>query len=568
MYLRRLQVSHFRGIQQVCLDLDETTVLIGENNTGKSSLLRAIDVCLGVDSDGYALHFSPEDFHREAGAAPEVAPPPIEIALHFAERERREWDEAWLTSLSAAIVPSRSGRREIALRVTATSNDGGIVAETTYLDAQGAPLPDQPPAPLLAELRRLSPFLLIGADRDYRRAAAVAEATDSPHPTVHDADEATLRELERRIEKVYGKLRSGHGHVPDDELEEGLDAVGEWLESARERLLREETSGGGLRELVRTPLKLARSGAPATDTRLDGSGPRSLGTLVVLASLLQARGRRRISREAHPIVAIEEPEAHLHPLMLLSAWALVSGFRTQKIVTTNSGELLAAAPLGALRRLARVGGETRVYQIGEETLETDEMRRVAYHVRIQRGGVFFARCWLLVEGQTEFWLLPELARLCGHDLLAEGVACIELAQCGPVPLVKLANALGIGWHLFVDGDAAGKQYAEAVRPHLGDLPEREHITVLRQPDLEHCLWRNGYEEIYREAAGGAAREHPTGGKHGERPSRVIEKAVRKRSKPGLALAVVQAAAEQDSPGVPEPIRAAVESAVRLARREG
>ena len=43
---------------------------------------------------------------------------------------------------------------------------------------------------------------------------------------------------------------------------------------------------------------------------------------------------------------------------------------------------------------------------------------MAYHVRAKRGALLFARCWLLVEGETEFTLLPELARLLGHEVLS------------------------------------------------------------------------------------------------------------------------------------------------------
>ena len=41
----------------------------------------------------------------------------------------------------------------------------------------------------------------------------------------------------------------------------------------------------------------------------------------------------------------------------------------------------------------------------------------------------FARCWLLVEGETEFWIMPELARV-GWISRQEGIVCVEFAQCG------------------------------------------------------------------------------------------------------------------------------------------
>ena len=145
------------------------------------------------------------------------------------------------------------------------------------------------------------------------------------------------------------------------------------------------------------------------------------------------------------------------------------------------------------------------------------------------------------------------------------MVCVELAQCGAVPLVKLANDLGIEWHLFVDGDAAGRQYADRVRPHLDGRSEEDHITLLRERDLEHHLWKHGYAGVYRRAAGGAAERRRQGDRRRDTPARVIEKAVRKRSKPALALAVVRAADEQASAGVPPAIGKAIDAVVRLAR---
>lgn len=46
MKLRRLQIENFRGITSLDLDLGDTTVLIGENNTGKTAVLDALRFAL------------------------------------------------------------------------------------------------------------------------------------------------------------------------------------------------------------------------------------------------------------------------------------------------------------------------------------------------------------------------------------------------------------------------------------------------------------------------------------------------------------------------------------------
>jgi hypothetical protein len=49
------------------------------------------------------------------------------------------------------------------------------------------------------------------------------------------------------------------------------------------------------------------------------------------------------------------------------------------------------------------------------------------------------------------------------------------------------------------------------------------------------------------------------------PGKIIQTAVRKQSKPFLALSVVEAIASEDSPGVPVILQEMIENSVNLAR---
>jgi putative ATP-dependent endonuclease of OLD family len=80
--------------------------------------------------------------------------------------------------------------------------------------------------------------------------------------------------------------------------------------------------------------------------------------------------------------------------------------------------------------------------------------------------------WRLAEGETRLWILGELARRVGFDLQQEGVAVVELAQSGLAPLVKVVDALGIGWLLLADGDRAGRTYATKARAVQRSRPRR------------------------------------------------------------------------------------------------
>ena len=63
MFLSQLHIKNFRGIQDVTLDFDEITVLFGSNNTGKTSILDALQTCLSRSLTRRAGVFSDYDYH-------------------------------------------------------------------------------------------------------------------------------------------------------------------------------------------------------------------------------------------------------------------------------------------------------------------------------------------------------------------------------------------------------------------------------------------------------------------------------------------------------------------------
>ena len=94
----------------------------------------------------------------------------------------------------------------------------------------------------------------------------------------------------------------------------------------------------------------------------------------------------------------------------------------QRITTTNSGELLSLAPLQSVCRLVRDTDKVAAYRLGDKQLHAEEERRISFHIRYNFDLLHsFARCWLLVEGETEIWLMNELARQCNYFFESEGI---------------------------------------------------------------------------------------------------------------------------------------------------
>lgn len=527
MRLRHMSVENFRGIRSLDLHLDDMTVLIAENNHGKTSVFDVLGLCLGQRGADPDSRFREDDFYR----APDGTVGDIRIVLTFVDAG----GQATRVEFSGVRKDRRLHRR--------------------FVDEHGEALEPQPPAGALEALQERHPILLVRFAQPQRHVPPERDRDEDV-----DGDERrSRRNLAATVSRVYRDLAHTRAPLPAGEIERGLAAARNLLDSGTEdgqravhRILDE------LREEVR---RWSRPQSADSMLGLSGSGSHNLALLLVLGSLLDVHGSDALPADAHPIIAIEEPEAHLHPILLASTWSVIEAIRAQTIVTTNSGELLSSVPMTHLRRLVKSDGRIVTHRLGARSLSATDLRRVAYHIRARRGGVLFARCWLLVEGESEFWLMSHLAQVLGHDLEAEGVRTIEFAQCGVAPLVKLANDLGIGWHLLADGDESGHVYVRDARKYVGTLGVDRRVSQLEHRDIEQCLWHEGFEDVYREAARIAPR--PDGG--GPPPGRIIGKAVRRRSKPYLALAVAEAAAVRGRRSIPPVLRSVIETSIALAR---
>ena len=83
--------------------------------------------------------------------------------------------------------------------------------------------------------------------------------------------------------------------------------------------------------------------------------------------------------------------------------------------------------------------------------------------------------------------------------------------------------------------------------------------MLEQPDIEHCFWEYGFADVITRVSNLGPDAL------GRTPTSIIHHAIDRTSKPYLALALVQAAADRGSTSVPAPMRKVIESAVRIAR---
>lgn len=548
MLLERVEIVGFRGINRLSLMLEQNNVLIGENAWGKSSLLDALTLLLSPESDLY--HFVRDDFWFPPGDVL-GREHHLHILLTFCESEPGRHHVRRYRPLADCWVKCPDNYHRVFYRLEGSlADDDSVLTLREFLDAQGNPLPLDEIDDLARHLVRLMPVLRL---RDARFMRRIRNGTVPHMPDV----EVTARELDYLARELVARPQN----LTDGQIRQGLSAMVQLLE----HYFSEQGTSP-----VRNRLMRRRSHDEQRSWRyldiinrmIDRPGGRSHRVILLglFSTLLQAKGAVRLDRDARPLLLVEDPETRLHPIMLSVAWHLLNLLPLQRITTTNSGELLSLTPVEHVCRLVRESSRVTAYRLGPGGMSAEDGRRIAFHIRFNRASSLFARCWLLVEGETETWVINELARQCGHHFDAEGIKVIEFAQSGLKPLVKFARRMGIEWHVLVDGDEAGKKYAATVRGLLNNdrEEEREHLTMLPAMDMEHFMYRQGFSDVFHRVAM-LPENIPMNIR------RVITKAIHRSSKPDLAIEVAMEAGRRGVESVPTLLRKMFSRVLWLAR---
>lgn len=548
MILERVEIVGFRGINRLSLMLEQNNVLIGENAWGKSSLLDALTLLLSPELDLY--HFVREDFWFPPGDI-KGREHHLHIILTFREMQPGRHRVRRYRTLESCWSPCHDDFHRIFYRIEGECGvDSSVMTLRSFLNSDGQLLTVENINDQVRHLVRLMPVLRL---RDARFMRCIRNSTV---PNVPDVEVTA-----RKLDFLARELATRPQNLTDWQIRQGLSAMVQLLE----HYFSEQGAGQACHRFMRRRSQNEQRSWRYLDIinrMIDKPGSRSHRVILlgIFSTLLQAKGTLRLHKDARPLLLVEDPETRLHPIMLSVAWQLLNLLPLQRIATTNSGELLSLTPVEHVVRLVRESSRVAAWRLGLGGLSAEDGRRIAFHIRFNRASSLFARCWLLVEGETETWVINELARQCGHHFDAEGIKVIEFAQSGLKPLVKFARRMGIEWHVLVDGDEAGKKYAATVRSLLNNdrEKEREHLTELPALDMEHFMYRQGFADVFHRVA-----QLPPNVPINTR--KIITKAIHRSSKPDLAIEVAMEAGRRGIDAVPPLFRKIFSRVVWLAR---
>ncbi len=375
MQIAFIRIKNFRALRDVEFPLTASTVIIGENNSGKSSVLDCISLALGRRWGQRGTGFSEYDLSMsiaaEAVEADDSEPPATSIELHFAEDTVGQWPQDVVTELANYVqINPHTECKSIALRVTYTLHP----IEKTY-------------QPNWA-------FIDINGDaigsHGARRGANANPFFKYVPVFVLTALRDSSEEFSSRSE-FWGKLLKAVEISPEqqDELDNEIEALNAKLMDSDPRIantisqlkeIKSVIAKGAVTDVTirALPMKLwqllarsevvMKSSDDADWLPLDrqGQGLKSLSVIYLFNAFVQRLLAEAYTEHSEPIVALEEPEVHLHPQAARSLWSQVAKMPGQKIVTTHSPYFMQFVPIKSIRILRSQDEGIAVYFVPDE----------------------------------------------------------------------------------------------------------------------------------------------------------------------------------------------------------
>lgn len=419
MRLTRVKVENHSRLQDLELEVRQHMVLIGPNDVGKSSLLRCLDLLLGASTGQLYNQITPEDL-RESGR-------PFVVEADLCEFSNTE---QVLFPDEITVDPIGNTDQTLTIRLEASFDDNETLSIT-----RTAPNKNTGRQISRNQLQAIGWTLLNANDRARNMSDDRHSLFDDVLAGVELGDEQA--DFDGLIDAIRGQLQNSNV-----------------LTKLRERM--SEQLSTALPERVAQNDLTFVPGAAADDNVLDGVrlhvndksiSEQSDGKRAIYAIALYDL----ISNGAN-VVAIDEPEIHLHPSSQRSLARLLKNGRNQKIIATHSPDIVSAFDPECI---VSVKAHGKVVQPAQGLLNNDQRLILTWWVK-DKLEPLTARHIIFVEGISDRIVLERVAELTGRELDRLGVTIMEVGGCKNMKHVWSlfgADGFDIPTSILIDEDA-------------------------------------------------------------------------------------------------------------------
>jgi putative ATP-dependent endonuclease of the OLD family len=462
MKIKRIKIKRFRALEDFSAEFSDFTVIIGENDVGKTSCLHALELFFKRSKIS-----SPQDFFKK------LTKLPVEVIVDFL----LDKDETTLPQYRDKI------RKDILSLKTEWALGESPASE---VDMGGRWDKLKP-----AQYKELIPddlFFLVPVNRPY---------TDDFKMT----EKALFSKLIRdRLSQILGseKMKRETDSITSEFRTTVSEIVTELAEMVREQMNNESISISpdvtiDLLKGIDIPLQMSDERVLDIDITRRGAGTQN-NCMIALFRLFAK------FRTSSFILAMEEPENSLHPRGQRELlWALQAISKNVQILCTTHSQIFL--DLGRLENnlilTRQKTGKTvcRTFQAEDTESLREEMGIRISDVLLTGGG----NCAIVVEGLTEFNAYAHLMRMAQMDARELGISIVSMYGKGNwKPYARVLDSYGIPFLVVLDKDGEQTERDILREQERGKLKSLKGVFRLSEGMFEDYLPLNLMADVLNE----------------------------------------------------------------------
>lgn len=500
--LKQIRVHGFRGLDNIEIDLEPTTVLVGTNNAGKTTLLKALQLALSN-----SVQITDDDFFfSDAINRNKIIVDLLFISVDEEGIQLPEFEDNWATVFTESRISFDSnGNQMLAFRTVVEEN---LIRKTFtkkqfVIDEWVEFKNDDEEYWYQKEYQNsLSfyfdeiPFFYLDANRDIledlkSKTSFLGKILSSIN--YNEGDKKVIEELIKELNKetidksdVLTNL-----HKTLEELDTAMDNPNNTVDiTPFTKKLRDLNKG----------IKINYS---QFSMEYHGMGTRSWSSLLILKAFILQNMKlaHDIQVAYYPIIAIEEPESHLHPNAQKKLYSQINNIIGQKIVATHSSYIAGSAKLKEIRSICKTLVNISIGKFIEVDFTPEEIRKIHRQVINTRGELFFSKLVILSEGETEEQALPIIIkRHFDKGPIELGVDFIGVGGSGNyLPFIRFFEAFNIPYLIFSDNEAEANETVinQISKSKANDINKVVFLNVGN--DFEKELCNHGYLDEVKNA---------------------------------------------------------------------
>ena len=454
--IKTVRIASFRGLENIEVELEKTTVLTGMNNTGKTSFLKALQLALGNNQ-----FISQDDFFIQGNStANKIIVDLFIIPVNEKGEQIEDFSDEWERLLTTNRIQSDGINSFVPLRTVVSFNKSKnnykteryILKNWTEFCKNDKIWFESDNGNKIRFGFDEIPFFYMDAQRDVLEDIKLRKSYLGKMISKIEYSENDIKEIEEQIESLNEKT------VSSSDILTNIKTTLKALDSAM------ATNSNGIeitpftkkiRDLNKRLTIYYSDNQDSFSMEYHGMGTRSWSSLLTLKSFISLLTKNSVKENVvfYPILAIEEPEAHLHPNAQKKLFSQIADINGQKIISTHSPYIAATAHLSQIRNFYK-DKAVKCGNIDIATLKKEDIRKINRQVINSRGEIFFSKLIVFFEGETEEQALPIFAeKYFGKTPVEIGIDFVGVGGYGGyLPFLRFAESLNIPWLIFSDAE--------------------------------------------------------------------------------------------------------------------